>query len=98
MIGGDFAQLAHHEARQARARRLVVARRDAVVADERAGHDHALARVRGIGQDLLIAGHRGVEDEFSAGLAGGAAGAARIKRPVLESQPGFVVHKFLFNV
>ena len=39
--------------------------RDAVVADQRIGEGDDLARVRGVGDRLLIAGHRGVEDDLA---------------------------------
>ncbi len=39
--------------------------RDAVVADERIGHRHDLAFVGWIGQHFLVAGHTGVENDFS---------------------------------
>ena len=38
----------------------------AVVADQRVGHDHDLAGVRGIGADLLVAGLARVDDEVAA--------------------------------
>ena len=45
---------------------LVVVAQPAVVADQRVGHHDDLARVRGIGGDLLVAGLRGVDDEVAA--------------------------------
>ena len=44
---------------------LIVLLVDAVVADQGVGHDHALAGVRGVGEDLLIAHHGGVEDHLT---------------------------------
>ena len=38
----------------------------AVIADQRIGHQHHLARVRGIGADLLVAGGASVGDEIAA--------------------------------
>ena len=56
--------------------RLVLARVDPVVADVRAGEDDDLPGVAGIGQDLLVAGHPGVEDDLAAdGLREGVGGA-----------------------
>ena len=37
----------------------------AVVADERVGHHHHLARIGGIGDHLLVPGHAGVEDNLA---------------------------------
>ena len=51
---------------------LDVFRVQPVVADERVGHGHDLAAVRGIGEDLLVAGHGRVEDDLAGGLADGA--------------------------
>ena len=55
------------ERRAATAARLVVVGQPPVVADERVGHDHDLAGVRGVGADLLVAGLAGVDDEVAAG-------------------------------
>ena len=38
---------------------------DAVVADLGGGHQDDLAPVGGVGEDLLVAGHGGVEDQFT---------------------------------
>ena len=66
--------------------RLVVVREAAVVADERVGHDHDLAGIRGVGADLLIARLAGVDDEVAAGCDRGAEGDAREDRPILERE------------
>src|ERR1700694_2740938 len=50
------------------AARLLELRRRAIVADEGIGHDHQLAGVRGIGEHLLVAGHAGVDDDFTTGV------------------------------
>ena len=42
------------------------------VADMGIGQRHQLTGIRRIGQDFLIAGHRGVEHDFANGQAGGA--------------------------
>ena len=43
---------------------------DAVVADERVGHRDDLALVGRVGEDLLVAGHAGVEDDLAEAFAG----------------------------
>ena len=43
---------------------------DAVVADHRVGEGDELPRVRGVGDGLLVAGHRGVEDDLADGARG----------------------------
>ena len=63
-------ELSDHEAVQKRAARLHVVGIAPVVADLGTGQRHELPRVRGVGKDLLIAGHAGVEDRFAHGVAG----------------------------
>ena len=58
-------QIADHEARGKRPPRFDVLGVDADVADVRVGERDDLARVRRIGQDLLVAGHRRVEDDLA---------------------------------
>lgn len=48
-----------------------------------------LARIRRIGQDLLVSGHGGVEAYFSEGLAEGAEARHPEDRAVLQDQQGF---------
>jgi hypothetical protein len=59
-----------------------------VVADVRVGERDDLARVRGIGEDLLVARHRGVEDDLAAGAAVGANATSAKDAPVGEDQDG----------
>ena len=49
---------------------------DAIVAYQGIGHGDDLALVGGVGEDLLVAGHRGVEDDFALGSSGRAKGPA----------------------
>ena len=91
---GELACVVEHGGRrigdderpQPRMDRLVVVGEPAVVADQRIGHDHDLARVRGVGADLLVAGLAGVDDEVAAGRDRGAERDAREDRPVLERE------------
>ena len=60
---------------------------DAVVADERIGEGDDLARVGGVGDRLLVAGHRGVEDDLAGASLDPRARAAELAveaRAVLE--------------
>ncbi len=59
-------------------------RADAVVADQRIGEGDDLARVAGIGDRLLVAGHRRVEDDLAQRVGRGTAQVAFEARPVLE--------------
>ena len=65
-VGRDVGELAHHDALAPRSQRLVIERRDAVVADVRVREADDLTGVTGVGDDLLVARQRGVEDELTA--------------------------------
>ena len=79
-------RVGHDQRPEPRPDRLVVHGQPAVVADQRVGHDHDLAGVRGVGADLLVAGLAGVDDEVAAGRGRGAERDAREDRAVLERQ------------
>ncbi len=72
------ARLAHEDGARVRARRLRARLVDAVVADHRRREADELLREARVGDDLLVAGHRGRED----GLA------AREARPRRPTRPG----------
>ena len=67
VIEDGGGRVRHDERPEPRADRLVVDGEPAVVADQRVGHDHDLAGVRGVGADLLVAGLARVDDEVAAG-------------------------------
>ena len=84
--GGDVLAVlgvAHDDAAGVDAVGLHRRGRDAVVADQRIGEDDDLARVGGVGDRLLVAGHRGVEDD----LAGDRPGVGRRARRRSGSRP-----------
>ena len=60
-------QVADHQARRVHALRFGILAIHADVADVRIGQRDDLALVRRIGEDLLVAGHRGVEHDFADG-------------------------------
>ena len=64
-VAGDRRRLAHDEAGHMRRLRLGIARGDAVVADLRRRHRDDLPGVGRVGQDFLVAGHAGVEDDLA---------------------------------
>ena len=74
------------QAAQPRPPALVVPRDSAVVADQRIGHQHDLARVGRIGADLLVAAMARVHDEIAAAGHGRAERNAVEHRAVLERQ------------
>ena len=65
---------------------------DAVVADQRVGHRDDLAAVGGIGEDLLVAGHGGVEADLAVDLSLGAEGLAGVDRAVFQGELGGFAH------
>ena len=75
-VAGIGAGFLDDEAGQPRLFGLVILGVDPVVADVRVRHRDHLSPVRGIREDLLIAGERGVEDDLAGGLAGGPQGRA----------------------
>ncbi len=79
-------RIGDHKGPQPRPARLVVGDEPAVVADERVGHDHDLAGIRGVGADLLVARLARVDHEVAAGRDRCPEGDAREDRPVLQRQ------------
>ena len=76
-IAGHAAEVANHEAGQVGTAALDVFDIDPVVADFRIRHGDDLTAIAGVGQNLLIPGHRGIEAnlavDFSRGSKCGAA-------------------------
>ena len=62
------------------------------IADMRVGQRDDLAAVRRIGEDLLVPGHRRIEDDLARGEAARADGAARKHRPVGKDEDGGIEH------
>ena len=89
-VGAEVAHaaavLADDEAGQMRLVAFDVLGVDAVVADLRVGHRDDLAAIARIGEDFLIAGHRGVEADLAVDLAVGAEGSAGKDRSVFQSK------------
>ena len=75
-IAGGPTGFLHDEAGQPRLSRFHIFGVDAVVSDVRIRHCHHLPTIRGIGHNLLITGHRGVENHFPRRFAGSAEGSA----------------------
>jgi hypothetical protein len=81
-------QIADDKALGVGAARLVVLVVHAGVANVWIGQRDDLATVRGVGEDLLVAGDGGVEHHFADGGATRADGAAAKGRPVGEDKRG----------
>ena len=67
-------------------RGLQVLGRGAGVADVRIGQRDDLARVGRVGEDFLVAGDGGIENDFACGVAGGANRLAAEDGPVRQRQ------------
>src|SRR5690606_2096047 len=83
VVGDDSGGVAHDEAVDPDALRLVVLAVHPRVADVGRRHDDDLARVGGIGDRLLVSGHAGREDRLAQGRAAGAVGTSRVSAAVL---------------
>ena len=82
----DRRDLAHHDRAGVRRVGFHEGLGDAVVADHRIRVGDDLPAVARVGQRLLVAGHRGVEDDLAGHRPGGAGGVAVEARAVLEQQ------------
>ncbi len=87
-VAHDGRQLAHHEPGDMGLPRLHVDAVDPVIPDVRVGHRHDLPLVGRVGEDFLVAGHRGVEADLAARGSAGAEGLAVEYRPVFEGKNG----------
>ena len=87
---GKPGRLAHDEAGHLRPCRLHILRVGAVVADERVGHGYELPGVGRIGENLLIAGHGRVEDDFADGDPGVTEWKSVEAPPVFKQKAGRV--------
>ena len=85
-VGGRLAAFLDDERRRMDFTGLHIFRVDAVVADERPRHAHHLPVIGGVGEDFLIAGHAGVENDFAAALAGAGEGTSLKHKTIFQSQ------------
>jgi hypothetical protein len=85
-VAADAARLADDVARHVDALALEVLRVDAVVAHQGVGHGDDLAAVGGVGEDFLVAGHGGVEDDLAFSLSLAGEGSAREGPAIFECQ------------
>ena len=83
-MAGGLAVLPHHEAAHLHCPRLEIVRIDAVVPNEGIGHRDDLSGVGGVCEHLLVAGHAGVEHNFSRDVPARAEGLAFKGRAVGE--------------
>jgi hypothetical protein len=81
-IRGQQRQVADHQTGRMDERGFAILAVDTVVADMGVGQGDDLPGVGRIGQDFLVAGHRGVENHFADAAAGGANAFASKHRSV----------------
>ena len=80
-IRGSIFVLPNDQRADRRRVRFVIVRRHTVIPDQRIGHNDGLIGIGRIGQDLLIADHRRVENEFENALL------FRAERATVKFQP-----------
>src|SRR5690606_13957902 len=85
-IASDAAVLAHNESRKVGLSALDVFPIDAVVPDLGIGHRDNLSAIAGIGEDLLVAGHRRIKDDLSVYLAGSAERDAGVDGSIFQCE------------
>lgn len=78
--------IAHHQPADMNATRLNILVIDADIANMGIGQRYDLTRIRGIGEDLLITGHRGIKNDFPNGAALCANRDAAENRAIFKSQ------------
>jgi hypothetical protein len=88
-VGGDCREFANDERFDVGMRGLLVESVGADVADVRIGETDDLPGVTRVGEDFLIAGERGIENNFAAAARAGAGAAALKYAPVFERENGF---------
>src|ERR1051326_2971915 len=85
-IARDVRPLTYREALDIRPLRFAIFGAGAVVPDLRIGENHNLAGIRRIGEDLLVAGEGGVENDFAGPLGGRTKTAALEDSSVFQSE------------
>lgn len=85
-IGRRVAQLVQKECARLQTDGFKILAANAVVADHRVRHHHALPGIGRIGQNFKVPGHRGVENDLACHLAECAAGLALIDGTIFQNQ------------
>ncbi len=94
---GSAGEVADDDPATERAAALGVVGVDAVVPDVRVGERDDLPGVRGVGDDLLVAAQRGVEDDLADRDAAGGGRADQVafeRRPVREDEAAVDAHRW----
>ena len=85
-VRGDLREFAHHQRLDVRLGRFLVVEVGADVADMGIGQTNDLAGIARIGENFLITGEAGIENDFAAAARDRAGRAAVKDAPVLERQ------------
>jgi len=93
-IGSNLREFANDQGFNVRARRFLVVEVRADVADVRIGQANNLPGVAGIGENFLITGEAGIENNFAAPARDGAGSAAVKDAPVFERECGGSMRNF----
>src|SRR5690606_25026618 len=83
-----LAEVLHHQSGDGERAALLLPILHTVIAHVRGGQGHDLPRVTGVREDLLVAGHPGVEADLTGGGADGTDGAPMEDRSVAQEQNG----------
>jgi len=85
-IGSERRKLAHHESLDVRLRRFLVVKIGADISNVGISEADNLTGITGIGENFLVTGEAGVENNFSAAARDGAGGAAVKDAPVFQRE------------
>ena len=85
-IGRRIAQFVQKECARLQPDGFKILTADAVIADHRIRHDHALPGIGRIGQNFKVPGHGGVENDLACHLAECAAGFSLIDGTIFQNQ------------
>src|ERR1700730_16327221 len=97
-ITGDCGKLADYQPLDIRLQRFVVFDVGSVIADLRVSQNYDLAGIGRIGENLLVSGHSGIENDLARSLSGRTKTPAFEDASVLQGQDCSVQYDFLLGV
>jgi hypothetical protein len=93
-VRGNLRKFPHYQRFDVRTRRLFVVEIGSDVADVRIRQAHDLPRVARVGENFLITGEAGIENDFASTARDSASGTAVKYAPVFQSESGGSVLNF----
>ncbi len=93
-VRGDLRKLTHDERFNVRPRRFFVVEIGADIADVRISQADDLPRIAGVGENFLVTGEAGIENDFAAAARDGAGRAAVKNASVFQREDGESVRNF----